>query len=143
MFLLKHKMDLSQVALVLDLDPQLPQIQADPAQLQQALVALMVNAIDAMPQGGTLTLRTGARSAWVAIPVADTGVGMDDDVKAHIFEPFFTTKQEQGSTSLGLGLAVVYGIVERHRGSISVESAPGQGTVFTILLPSSLKEEQL
>jgi len=140
-FLLKHKMDLSQVKLELELDPRLPEILADPPQLQQALVALMVNAIEAMPGGGTLRVVTRTEPETVAVQVADTGVGIDPEVKAHIFEPFFTTKQSNGGKSLGLGLAVVYGIVERHQGQILVDSTPGRGTSFTLLLPKKAAQE--
>lgn len=140
-FLLKHKMDLSQVKLELDLHPQLPEILGDAAQLQQALVALLVNAIEAMPGGGTLSVRTKTAQGGILVQVSDTGVGIEPEVKARIFEPFFTTKQEEGSKSLGLGLAVVYGIIQRHQGTISVDSAPGQGTTFSLFLPAKSGEK--
>ena len=116
-------------------------IECDPDHLQQVLVALMVNAVEAMSPGkdrsGGGLLRVSAeldvRTDAVVIRVADNGVGMSDDVKAHIFEPFFTTKSE--GKGVGLGLAIVYGIVERHSGTITVDSRTGEGTVFTIRVP--------
>ena len=138
LFLLKHKMDLAQVSPLEELDPGLPQVLCDPSQIEQAILALAINAIEAMPEGGTLTVRTvpdGERGA--RIEVADTGVGMEEDVKRQIFEPFFTTKGDGEGKGLGLGLAVVYGIVQRHGGAIDVESAPGAGTRFVLTLPGT------
>ncbi len=109
------------------------QLVCDADQLQQALVALLVNAVEAMPQGGSLTLRAEEDEASVRLSVADTGIGMTPDVQARIFEPFFSTKD--GKTGVGLGLAVVYGIVQRHGGRIDVESSVGRGTTFTVRLP--------
>jgi two-component system cell cycle sensor histidine kinase/response regulator CckA len=117
-------------------------VRADRGQLEQVVMNLAVNAKDAMPGGGTLTLTTseapapaatGGRSAVLGI--SDTGCGMTDEVKARIFEPFFTTKEIGKGT--GLGLATVYGIVEQAGGVIEVESAPGVGTTFRIRLPLS------
>lgn len=135
LFLLKHKLDMARVTLNLDLDPAAGEVVCDAGQLQQAILALAVNALDAMPGGGTLTIRTRAHDGHVALVVQDTGVGMGDEVKAHIFEPFFTTKENAGGKSLGLGLAVVYGIVQRHQGTIRVDSEPGKGATFTVVLP--------
>ncbi len=135
-FLIKHKMDLAQVKPDLHLATDLPPLMCDGAQLEQALLALAINAIDAMPDGGVLTIRSERYGPeHLRFGVADTGVGMDEEVRAHIFEPFFTTKTEGENKGLGLGLAVVYGIVQRHGGSIDVDSAPGRGTVFTLTLP--------
>jgi PAS domain S-box-containing protein len=136
-----------RVTLATESAPGLSAVRADPVQLQQVLLNLVVNARDAMPDGGTLTLRTGAVTvdasrprgglapgAYIALTVADTGCGMTDEVKAHIFEPFFTTKPfGQGS---GLGLATAYGIVAQSGGTVEVESRVGHGTTFTVLLPA-------
>jgi two-component system NtrC family sensor kinase len=138
LFLIKHKMDLAQVKPQLDLSSKLPRIMCDPAQIEQALLALCINAVEAMPNGGTLTLRTApTRDGGLELAVEDTGVGIPEEVRAHIFEPFFTTKGEGEGKGLGLGLAVVYGIVQRHNGTIEVASTPGQGTRFTLTLPAA------
>jgi two-component system NtrC family sensor kinase len=133
LFLIKHKMDLAQVKPVLDLAPQLPLIMCDPSQVEQALLALCINAVEAMPNGGTLTLRTSPNpDGGITTIVEDTGAGIPEEVRAHIFEPFVTTKAEGEGKGLGLGLAVVYGIVQRHNGTIEVASTPGEGTRFTL-----------
>lgn len=137
LFLLKHKMDLTQVQAVTELDPELQTVMADPAQMEQALLALAINAIEAMPGGGTLTIRThGGSDGSAEVMIADTGIGMEEEVRSHVFEPFFSTKQAGEGKGLGLGLAVVYGIVQRHGGEITVVSAPGQGAAFTMKVPS-------
>jgi two-component system NtrC family sensor kinase len=138
LFLIKHKMDLAQVRANLHLSPQLPQVMCDPAQIEQALLALCINAVEAMPNGGPLTVRTAPTAdGGVQVVVEDTGVGIPPEVRAHIFEPFFTTKGEGEGKGLGLGLAVVYGIVQRHNGTIEVASEPGRGTRFTLTLPAA------
>ncbi|NDY43216.1 PAS domain-containing protein, partial [Dissulfurirhabdus thermomarina] len=128
--------------------PGLSPVMGDRAQLEQVLVNMAVNARDAMPEGGTLTIATGARRIapgddvprklppgdYVELVVRDTGVGMDEAVLEQIFEPFFTTKDVGKGT--GLGLATAYGIVEQHGGTITVESAPGRGTTFRVYLPA-------
>lgn len=127
------------VHVVRELAPELPEIHGDPAQLTQVLVNLVVNAVQAMPNGGTLTVRTCANGPAVILIVEDTGTGMSDEVMGKIFLPFFTTKDVSEGT--GLGLPVVHGIVSAHRGSISVQSQPGQGTRFEIRLPEEGSEE--
>ncbi len=112
------------------LDEALPDVLASEREIREALVNLIFNAVDAMPQGGTLTLRTrmagrGLDDARVVLEVADTGVGMDDDTRRRCMEPFFTTKGERGT---GLGLAMVYGTAQRHRAEIEIDSAPARGT---------------
>ncbi|MGH9900787.1 MAG: ATP-binding response regulator [Pyrinomonadaceae bacterium] len=106
----------------------------DEGQLQQAVIILAENAIDAMPRGGTLGLRVRREGTSVAVEVSDTGVGIPQENVAKIFDPFFTTKDVGRGT--GLGLAVCYGIVTEHGGRISVESAVGRGTTFTLTLPA-------
>ncbi len=117
-----------------------PRVSANPGQLQQVLLNLMVNARQAMPQGGRLILRLGhdPASGFVDLTVRDTGCGMPADVMRRIFEPHFTTKDgpdETGKGGSGMGLAACREIVEAHRGRIRVESAPGKGTAMTIRLP--------
>ncbi len=111
-----------------------PTVLGDVAELRQVLTSIALNALDAMPEGGTLTFRTGVEAERAYCQVADTGIGMTDEVRLRIFDPFFTTKREKGK---GFGLSGAYAIVDRHGGSISVESAPGKGSVFTIWLPVS------
>jgi two-component system NtrC family sensor kinase len=108
----------------------------DREQIVQALVALLVNALEAMPQGGRLTVRTAdvpGSPERIRLSVGDTGIGIPEDLKERIFDPFFSTKSD--TKGVGLGLAVVYGIVQRHEGTIAVASTPGQGTTFTIEVP--------
>ena len=116
------------------LRPQLPAILADPVQLNQVLVNLVLNALQAMPGGGRLTIKTGVRGDHVFLIVEDTGPGMTKEVMGRIFTPFFTTKDVGQGT--GLGLSVTHGIVTSHGGSIQVRSEVGQGTQFEIALPA-------
>jgi two-component system NtrC family sensor kinase len=130
----------AKVTFVRELDPGLPRIPASPDQLKQVLLNLLLNAVEAMPEGGTLTVATrpGAENEqvgpfeYVRIEVRDSGVGIDPDTEAHIFEPFFSTKSERGT---GLGLWVSHGIVQAHGGTMKVRSRPGTGTTFVIALP--------
>ena len=111
-----------------------PRIAADAAQLQQVVVNLVVNAVQAMPTGGTLTIGTDTTPAGVTLSVEDTGLGMSEEMHSQIFMPFFTTKDVGKGT--GLGLSVVQGIVSAHEGKIDVSSAPGKGTRFDVFLPA-------
>ncbi len=130
------------------LESGLPRIEADPGQIEQVILNLVINARDAMPEGGQLTITTRsaqvdkfwvgrhskmAPGQYVSLEVADTGLGMDEATQQRIFEPFFTTKGKNGGT--GLGLATVYSIVNQNNGSIQVVSQPGQGTCFRIYFP--------
>ncbi len=114
-----------------------PPIPANEPRLREALVNLVLNAVDAMPQGGDVCIGAERSEESVTLRVSDTGVGMPDDVRKRCFEPFFTTKGKRGS---GLGLAMVYGIVTRHGGQISVESQVDRGTTFVIRLPLTHRE---
>ncbi len=122
------------VRLTLDLDPQPAFANVDRSQLEQVVLNLIVNARDAMPSGGAVTLRTRRGPDTVQISVVDTGLGMSPEVRARIFEPFFSTKDRGQGT--GLGLATVLGIVEQSGGRVEVESTPGRGSCFTIILPA-------
>jgi signal transduction histidine kinase len=131
--LLESRCTKAGIHVVRRLDPSLPEIAADAGQLQQVLVNLVVNAIQAMPDGGTLTLLTERAGETIVLTVQDTGVGMSAEVLSKVFMPFFTTKSVGEGT--GLGLSVVHGIVTAHGGSIEAESKPGKGTRFRVLLP--------
>jgi two-component system NtrC family sensor kinase len=113
---------------------ELPPVYGDPGQLQQAVIALATNAIDAMPDGGVLKIASRVERGNVLVDVSDTGVGIPPENIAKIFEPFFTTKEVGQGT--GLGLAVCYGILTEHGGSLDVQSTVGVGTTFTITLPA-------
>ena len=121
------------ISLVRKLDDILPEITADSGQLHQVLVNLVVNAIQAMPRGGTLTIRTAFDGSQVQLAVEDTGIGMSEAVMKQLFIPFFTTKGAGQGT--GLGLSVVHGIVTSHGGTISVDSQRGKGSRFVVALP--------
>jgi two-component system, cell cycle sensor histidine kinase and response regulator CckA len=111
--------------------PDLGTVRADPGQVEQVVVNLVVNARDAMPDGGTVVVETRNAGDVVELAVSDTGVGMDDETLGRVFEPFFTTREE----GMGLGLASVHGIVHQSGGEVWVESAPGEGTTFVVRLP--------
>jgi signal transduction histidine kinase len=124
------------IQLAVTLDPGVGCLYADPGQMEQVLLNLAVNARDAMPEGGRLTIETAAipASRQILLRVGDAGVGMSPEVMSRIFEPFFTTKAEGKGT--GLGLATVYGIVKQTQGTIEVASQIGRGTIFTMLFPA-------
>jgi len=105
----------------------------DPSELREVLVNLILNATDAMPKSGSITVSLRPEGSWVVLEVADTGKGMSEETRMRCFEPFFSTKEGRGR---GLGLAVTYGIIKRHKGKIDVASAPDEGTTFTIRLPT-------
>jgi two-component system NtrC family sensor kinase len=138
LFLLKHHQRFRRLTVQRDLDPAVPPALGNAEQLIQALMALLLNAVDAMEQGGRLAVRIGrsrSRPDEVFVEVEDTGVGIPRDEQSKIFEPFYTTKPPGRGT--GLGLSICYGIVEEHRGRIEVESTPGLGSVFRVYLPVS------
>lgn len=126
----------TKVDIKIETDANLPLVEADEGQIQQVVIALSTNAIDAMNGGGTLTLRAYGQENRVVIEVADTGVGIAAENLSKIFEPFFTTKEVGKGT--GLGLAVCYGIITEHGGRLSVRSNIGVGTTFTMFLPTKV-----
>ncbi|HNT28259.1 MAG TPA: ATP-binding protein, partial [bacterium] len=137
--LLEPRIRKGGVRVVTELTPDIPPIVADPAQIHQILVNLVVNAVQAMDPGGTLTIRTAHDGERVSLAVEDTGCGMTAETKDRIFVPFFTTKDIGEGT--GLGLSVVLGIVTAHGGDIKVESEPGRGSRFTVTLPLAAPEK--
>ncbi len=145
----------AHIRLILKCDTPLPQVYADPVQMEQVLINLCVNARDAMPDGGSITIETGTEKIEkqtvadgqtepqgenVIFSVSDTGCGIAREIQDRVFEPFFTTKEVGKGT--GLGLATVYAIIEQHKGSISFSSEPGKGTRFQISLPSATGPEK-
>ena len=112
-------------------------VKADPVELREVLVNMVYNAVDAMPSGGEIRVSVQESRERVVMSIADTGTGMTPEVKKRLFDPFFTTKGKAGT---GMGLAVSFGIIRRHEGSIDVESEPGRGTTFRISLPKVVSE---
>ncbi|MDY0041535.1 MAG: ATP-binding protein [Desulforhabdus sp.] len=140
--LFNHKMELQNIKFKAELDENLPQLLGDPGQIQQCLVNLYFNAMEAMPEGGTITVRTffEASQNLIRLEVEDTGVGIPQEMLSQIFEPFFSTKnQDKG---VGLGLSVVYGIIKEHHGSIYVKSEMGKGSNFIIRFFPTFSEEE-
>lgn len=130
--LVQHKLDMGGIQLNLDLAAELPPAHCDPAQIEQVVLAMVINAIDAMPQEGNLWISTRVVAGAIELVIRDDGIGIPDEHLSHIFEPFYTTKEAGGS---GLGLAISQNIVERHGGDIQVKSVVGEGTTFRIVLP--------
>ena len=137
--LVAHQAELQNIQAIKELDPSLPKFMADFDQLQQVCTNLILNAVQAMPDGGRLTLRTSADDNQVKIEIQDTGCGISPENIRKLFTPFFTTKEK--GKGIGLGLAIAYGIIQCHRGSIEVQSKEGEGTTFTIYLPLHHEEE--
>ena len=133
--ILEKHVSFQNIEIVKALDRPLPRVSVDPQEIRTVINNLALNAADAMPNGGRLTIATSAEPQFgmVVITVADTGVGISEENAGKIFEPFFTTKEKGKGT--GLGLAVTYGVIQRHGGLINLESRVGQGTKFTIKLP--------
>ena len=139
--LITHDLDIKGINLVKQIEPELPRIQCDPKQIQQALLNLIINASEAMTKGGTLTVkaRNLENDGFLEIVTSDTGCGIASENMKNIFEPFFTTKEE--GKGVGLGLSVVYGIITRHKGTIDVESKREKGTTFKVRLPIALQDQ--
>jgi signal transduction histidine kinase len=135
--LLNHQLDLNEIDTVLNLDSSLPQLSIDAGQIQQAFMNLLLNAAEAMTNGGILTVTSAVVDGGesVSVTVGDTGPGIPDEIMDKLFDPFFTTKEVGKGT--GLGLPVAYGIVHNHGGSMKVRSKVGEGTEFEIRLPVS------
>lgn len=134
--LTRHKMELQNIRLLMDLAPGIIMVRGDANRLQQAFLNLIFNAIEAMPEGGELSIRTRLNKIenTIQVRIQDTGQGIPESHLDHIYEPFFTTKAEGKGT--GLGLSIVYGVVKNHGGKISVKSEVGKGTIFTMTFPT-------
>jgi len=137
--LVAHSAKIQHVEVLKELNSSLPRVMADFDQLQQVCTNLILNAVQAMPDGGRLTLRTSAEGSQLKIEVQDTGCGISAENLYKLFTPFFTTKREV--KGVGLGLAVAYGIIQRHQGKIEVRSKEGEGTTFTIYLKAYHEKE--
>jgi len=137
----QHKLMLQNIQIKTDLNPEIPKVLGDFNQTQQCVINLIFNAIDVMPDGGTLTIISSfdPDKGMVEIKIEDTGWGISSEDLHHIFDPFYSTKTE--GEGLGLGLSMVYGIIDRHKGTITVDSEVGKGTVFTISLPAVKRED--
>jgi two-component system NtrC family sensor kinase len=138
--LIQNQVSFQNVQIRTELDGNLPAVPMDANEMQQVFTNLALNAAEAMPDGGAITIRTGPDSDrnYVKAEVTDTGTGIPEENLSKIFDPFFTTKEAGVGT--GLGLAVTYGIIQRHEGTIDVESEVGKGTTFTIRLPRSVSK---
>ena len=146
LMLMRHHLEMHGIELRHQLLGAEAEVVGDGAQLEQALLALIVNAVEAMTGpgaqgGGVLTLRIEGDPDSVTFHVGDTGVGIHPDVLPHIFEPFFSTKNQE--SGVGLGLAVLYGIVERHGGAVTVDSEPGRGTTFHVVVDDVVEEQEV
>jgi len=133
--LIQHQLELSSIHVEEHLEADLPLVDCDGAQIEQVLLALLMNAIDAMPQGGNLwiTSKSDAEAGQLRLVVRDDGAGIPPEILPRIFEPFLTTKET--GRGVGLGLAISHSILERHNGTIAVQSEVGKGTTFTVTLP--------
>jgi len=134
-----HSAELQDIEVTKELSPSLPVITADFDQLQQVCTNLIINAVQAMPEGGRLSLRTLASDSWLKVEVKDTGCGISQENMRKLFTPFFTTKGK--GKGVGLGLAVAHGIIQHHQGRIEVQSKEDEGTTFTIYLPMHYEQK--
>jgi len=144
LFLIAHDLQIKGIQLRKNIEPDLPNVQCDFQQIQQALLNLMYNATDAMLDGGILTVtanRKAGTEKFLDVMISDTGFGITEEDREKIFDPFFTTKET--GKGVGLGLSVVYGIITRHNGTIEVESKPGRGSTFKMSLPLAPLETQI
>jgi two-component system NtrC family sensor kinase len=139
--LLERQAQFQNIQITWDLQPDLPKAVIDPSQIERVFINLMINAADAMENNGKLTLSTyyDPLESFIETSIADTGHGISRENLEKIFDPFFTTKDT--GHGVGLGLAISYGIIKEHNGTISVESEEGKGTTFTIRLPVTVEEK--
>jgi two-component system NtrC family sensor kinase len=135
--LVRNQASFQNIAIRTELDPGIPTVLADADQMRQVVLNIILNAADAMPQGGNLRIRTCQEpgSTRVMLKISDTGPGIPAEIQDKLFEPFFTTKK----TGTGLGLAIAYGIMERHKGELKLESSLGHGTTVSVILPTDVQ----
>jgi two-component system, NtrC family, sensor kinase len=135
--LVRNQASFQNIAIQTEMDSKLPTVLADADQMRQVVLNIILNAADAMPQGGSLRIRSyfESKSSQVILRISDTGPGIPVEIQDKLFEPFFTTKK----TGTGLGLAIAYGIMERHKGALKVESSPGHGTTIVVILSTDVK----
>ena len=140
---IEYRIEPCHITIKKDLNETIPYVYIDADNISQVLINIMVNALESMPDGGTLTIKTDTckeHDNCVTVCIADTGCGIREELKDKIFEPFFTTKNKEGEKGLGMGLAISKRIIEDHHGKINVESNIGKGTTFRICLPASKKK---
>ena len=135
--LVRNQASFQNISIRIELDPLLPSVFADADQMRQVLLNIVLNAADAMVDGGILCVRSQSNSSHVELSISDTGPGIPEEIRNKLFEPFFTTKK----TGTGLGLSIAYGIVEHHNGSLEIESSAGHGTTVTVVLPRGAEEQ--
>jgi two-component system, NtrC family, sensor kinase len=137
LLLVKNQASFQSIAIRTELDPKLPAVLADADQMRQVALNIILNAADAMPQGGSLCIRSchDTKTKEAMLKISDTGPGIPEEIQNKLFEPFFTTKK----TGTGLGLAIAYGIMERHKGKLKVESSPGRGATVSVILSTEVK----
>ena len=129
--IIKPEADKKRIDLKIELSPKMPPIQADPSQIKQALLNLLLNSLQALENSGEISVTSESKNGWITVAIKDTGPGISPENLSKVFTPFFTTKEE----GVGLGLGIVERIIQNHKGRISVESQEGRGTVFAIELP--------
>jgi two-component system, NtrC family, sensor kinase len=138
--LIKNQMVVAQIRIEKEIAPDLPAVQGKRQDLQQAFVNILLNAIQAMPDGGIITIRADqGPHGYLQIDIADTGIGIKPEALEHIFDPFYTTKQSSQGT--GLGLSIVYNIIRTHGGYVEVKSKVDKGTTFSIFLPINIEKK--
>jgi signal transduction histidine kinase len=135
--LVRNQASFQNITIRADLNSSIPKVLADADQMRQVVLNIILNAADAMPQGGEIRVSSllNPITSQVMLRISDTGPGIPVEIQDKLFEPFFTTK----TTGTGLGLAIAYGIMERHRGALSIESSLGQGTTIVVILPTNVE----
>jgi len=139
--LINHHLEINKIELIKELEVDSVVLKCNPQKIQQALISILINAIEAMPGGGRLTVKLTRENNYAIIRVEDQGAGIADKDIANIFEPFYSTKEAGSGT--GLGLAVVYGIVNNYNGKVEVEKTSAEGTTFKIVFPLMKNDSEL